>query len=299
MSGAGGTGAGGSGGAGSNSGGPFRPGTGGPEPGGTARDPSESTGPAAEGARPAGPAFGMFAKPPRPGEVKTRLVPPLSPEGATRLYAAMLADTAVALAAAGVAWGVVSTDVEAQRAMWPRGAPEPLFWQAQTGADLGERMANAVGELVGRGYPGAVLVGSDHPAVDAETYRRAAALLGSPAGSGVAVEKGAAAVFGLGPGEELDVVLGPTHDGGYYLIGLTRPNPALFDGIEWSTPKVLEDTLERLVVMRLQAALLGARWDVDRPEDLERLHSWLEASADRPEPPCRFTREVMGSLRRV
>ena len=211
----------------------------------------------------------------------------------------MLADTAVALAAAGVAWGVVSTDVEAQRAMWPRGAPEPSFWLAQSGADLGERMSNAMEELIGRGYPGAVLVGSDHPAVDAETYRQAAALLGSPARGGVAAEKGAAAVFGLGPGEELDVVLGPTHDGGYYLIGLTRPNPSLFGGIEWSTPKVLEDTLERLIVMRLQAAMLGACWDVDRPEDLERLRSWLEASADRPEPPCRFTREVMGSLRRV
>jgi len=245
----------------------------------------------------AGPAFGLFAKPPRAGEVKTRIVPPLSPEDAARLYAAMLADTAVALDEAGVVWGVFSTDVEAQRARWPAGAPAPGFWLPQSGADLGARMSNAVRELLAQGRSGAVLVGSDHPAVDAETYRRAAALLGSPARTGAAVEKGAVAVLGFGTRETLDVVLGPTHDGGYYLIGLTHPNPSLFGGIEWSTPKVLEDTLERLVVMRLEAAMLESGWDVDRPEDLERLRSWLEATADRPAL-CRFTRETMASLPR-
>jgi glycosyltransferase A (GT-A) superfamily protein (DUF2064 family) len=250
------------------------------------------------GTGPPGPAFGLFAKPPRPGEVKTRLVPPLTAHDAARLYAAMLADTAVTLDEAAVVWGVFSTDVEAQRATWPAGAPAPSFWLPQTGADLGERMSSAAQELLRQGYPGAMLVGSDHPVVDAETYRRAAALLGSSARSGVAVEKGAVAVFGLGTGETLDVVLGPTHDGGYYLIGLTRPNPTLFGGIEWSTPKVLEETLERLIVMRLQAAILESGWDVDRPEDLERLRSWLEATSNRSPAPCRFTREVMASLPR-
>lgn len=330
MSGAGGREAGGSGGAGSDSGGPFRPGAGGPEPTGTAREPSESTGPAAVDARPAGPAFGMFAKPPRPGEVKTRLVPPLLADDAARLYAAMLADTAVTLAAAGVTWGVVSTDVAAQRAAWPKDAPEPQFWLTQTGADLGERMANAMGELLGMGgfvgeapvasaaapgavrpvggmgtgapvgavgaggLVGAVLVGSDHPGVGAATYRRAADLL-----AGRALERDTAAGEPGTAGGPTEVILGPTADGGYYLIGMRAPHPELFTGMAWSTPRVFADTLKRARNADLHATILDPGWDVDRPEDLSRLRSWLAGSATPGGPdeaPGRFTRKVMRSL---
>ncbi|MBT8487370.1 MAG: DUF2064 domain-containing protein, partial [Gemmatimonadetes bacterium] len=65
-----------------------------------------------------------------------------------------------------------------------------------------------------------------------------------------------------------DVVVGPATDGGYYLVGLTRPSPELFAGIEWSTPRVLPQTLERIAARGLTVALLTAKSDVDTADDL-------------------------------
>ena len=77
------------------------------------------------------------------------------------------------------------------------------------------------------------------------------------------------ALMALGQGNE--VVIGPAEDGGYVLIGLKQPCPGLFQGIEWGSERVLSQTLQRLAQLKLPYALLEPLWDVDRPQDLQRL----------------------------
>jgi rSAM/selenodomain-associated transferase 2/rSAM/selenodomain-associated transferase 1 len=123
----------------------------------------------------------------------------------------------------------------------------------QRGSDLGERMARAFADLFARGHARVVLVGADLPTLPSGAIRRAHALL----------RRGA------------DLVLGPSEDGGYYLIGLQAPHPALFDGVEWGTPRVFEQTLARARALRLDVSLLSRWYDVDDPDSLRR------AAADR------------------
>jgi rSAM/selenodomain-associated transferase 1 len=188
-----------------------------------------------------------MAKHPEPGRVKTRLAARLGPARACALYRAFvldLADRLVALPYA-VTW-----------AYWPPAAPFAALLpaarcRAQRGADLGERMANAVGDALAEA-PGPVLViGGDAPHVPAARLADAASALAAGA----------------------DVVLGPADDGGYYLIGLRSPAPRLFRGIAWGTSRVLADTVARVGTLRTH--LLLPSFDVDEPEDLARLAAVL------------------------
>jgi uncharacterized protein len=205
------------------------------------------------------PAVALFAKPPVPGEVKTRLSPPLTPKDAAMLYAAFLADMATMLAASPRwEWHCYSVDPEGQRTLWPEGAPDPSSWRPQTGEDLGERLTAAFADLLREGRGGAVIVGSDHPTLEADRIGEALDALGGA-----------------------DLVLGPTPDGGYYLVAASRPVPDLFAGIPWSTPRVLEATRERAAAAGLTVALLDPWYDVDTPEDLVPLGRHLRALARR------------------
>ena len=218
-------------------------------------------------------AVGLFAKPVVPGRVKTRLCPPLSSGDAARLYRAFLADTTATLAA-GTAWDwtVFSTDPAGQEETWPAEAPRPRTWHPQVGEDLGRRMHQALCLLLDEGYERAVLVGSDHP-----TLRGA---------------RIAAAIDRL---DEAEVVLGPSLDGGYYLVGVTRPRPELFTAMEWSTPRVFADTLERLRALDARVAFTDPWYDVDTHDDLRFLRLHLEALAlESPDAaPCPHTRAVL------
>lgn len=186
----------------------------------------------------------VFARWPEPGRVKTRLAPALPADLACDLHRAMLADTVAATRGAGA---------ERRVLMWagaPRGAerdPPPeavgMEWGAQAGADLGERLEAAFALLAGEG-PVAV-VGSDAPELTAARLTAALDSLGSK-----------------------DLVLGPTHDGGYYLVGLARPAPGLFRGVRWSTEHAFEDTRERATARGLALATLEPLADVDTPADL-------------------------------
>ncbi len=220
--------------------------------------------------------FGLFAKPPVAGAVKTRLVPPLTPDQAAALYGAFLADTAGVLAATGFPWGVFSTDPEAQRARWPAGAAEPGFWRPQEGDGLGPRMRAALRTLLAGGHEAALLVGSDHPTLEPGILARAA--------------EGLAAA---------DLVLGPTDDGGYYLIGVRADHPGLFKDMTWSHPRVFEETVARARVDGLRLRLAQPWYDVDDPADLRHLREELRAVArdlgeDRA--PCPFTRAALAAL---
>ncbi|MGZ5037911.1 MAG: TIGR04282 family arsenosugar biosynthesis glycosyltransferase [Usitatibacter sp.] len=190
----------------------------------------------------------VFAKAPVPGAVKTRLAAHLGAERAAGLHAE-LARHAVSIA---VASGLGPVE------LWC--APDethPFFVQCarefgvalvpQGGGDLGERMGRAFDASFSRGRA-LVLIGSDCPELDAEALRAAAAAL-----------------------RKYDAAIAPAEDGGYVLIALARPVPRVFAGIAWGESDVMERTRSRLTESRASWKELPASWDVDRPEDYERL----------------------------
>ena len=125
--------------------------------------------------------------------------------------------------------------------------PEGVAIRHQRGADLGERLASAFAELLAGPGDRAVVMGSDCPDLSPALLGEAFAALG-----------------------DHDLVLGPVGDGGYYLIGLRRPVPDLFEGVSWGTDRVLAQALERAQRMGLSVATLGMLDDIDTPEDLVR-----------------------------
>lgn len=191
----------------------------------------------------------IFAKAPVPGYAKTRLIPVLGAQGAADLHARLIRRT-VALA------------VESRLApveIWICGGEGLEFFDAfqsvidgrmhvQTGADLGARMGHALEQALGRA-DFAVLIGTDCPILGAAGLGEACASLNAGC----------------------DVVLGPAEDGGYVLIGLRRAAPSLFENIAWGTSDVLRQTRERIRRLEWVCHELPTLWDVDHPQDLERL----------------------------
>jgi rSAM/selenodomain-associated transferase 1 len=189
----------------------------------------------------------VFAKPVVAGEAKTRLIPALGAQGAAQLHAA-LARHALSVAIDGQVGRIELWCAGRDAALSALAAEQRIDAQLQHGDDLGARMADAFTRLLSRAEA-AILIGTDCPARTAEDLREAATHLS----------------------EGCDAVLGPAEDGGYHLIGLRAPQPALFSGIPWSTDAVLSATRAKLRELRLRWHALPLRWDVDRPEDLERL----------------------------
>lgn len=190
----------------------------------------------------------VFAKPPVPGKAKTRLAADVGDDEAVRIYRAL--GRAVVDAVRGGPWKVVAwvdpcTDdaLERVRAWFE---PEGLIFRLQEGGTLGERMANALADaLIDRGM--ACVVGTDIPGIDRATIAEVFRRLGTA-----------------------DVVIGPATDGGYYLIGMRRVEPALFQGIEWSTSSVLASTLASADALGLSVSLLEPLSDVDYLSDVPR-----------------------------
>lgn len=186
----------------------------------------------------------VFVKYPRPGRVKTRLAAALGTDRAAELYRSFVEMLLARLRDGGLD-PVVLFDPQEPEARYREWLGEGRY-RAQRGADLGRRMAAALQESLDGGARRAVLIGSDSPHLPPARLHRAFQAL------------------------EVDpVVLGPCADGGYYLVGVRESVPDLFDGIPWSTPGVLQATLARAGA--LPVALLEEDFDVDTPEDLERL----------------------------
>jgi uncharacterized protein len=216
------------------------------------------------------PAVGLaiMAKAPRAGAVKTRLCPPLRPPEAAELARCFLLDAVERVAGvAGVRPIVAYAPVEA-RAELARLAPG-FGLIAQRGADLGQRQGGVLSEILGQGHEAALLIGTDAPTLPAECLDEAVDLV-------------------MAPG--VDLVLGPAEDGGYYLIGLRTPCPALFEDMPWSSAGVLARTLERSRRLGLRVACLSTWYDVDTGVDLDRLDSELAAT---PGVHPRHTREFL------
>jgi len=198
-------------------------------------------------------ALAVMTKAPRAGRVKTRLTPPLSPEEAAELNICFLRDTAVAIErttknapARGIA---VYTPVGAEEA-YSGILPDGFDLVPQRGDAFGERLAFATEDLFRLGFGSACLIDSDSPTVPQQAFAEAVDFL-SHASDGV--------------------VIGPSDDGGYYLIGFNKLHGQLFEGIDWSTERVLEQTIQRASEIDLPVHLLPAWYDVDDRETLKRL----------------------------
>ena len=190
----------------------------------------------------------VFAKAPQPGEVKTRLIPVLGADNAAELHCRLVRHTLGTVAIARVGSAEIWTTPPADSAflqVCKRLLGLPILMQPE--GDIGARMSHAVRDGLSRGSS-VLLLGTDVPCLDHEDLRAAhRALL-----------------------DGADAVLGPAEDGGYWLIGLRRHDPALFEAIPWSTSAVLEHTRQRLRSLGWRWHELPARWDLDRPEDLMR-----------------------------
>ncbi|HKP93012.1 MAG TPA: TIGR04282 family arsenosugar biosynthesis glycosyltransferase [Chthoniobacterales bacterium] len=210
-------------------------------------------------------ALGVMTKAPQAGRVKTRLTPPLTAEEAAALNTCFLRDTAVAIAqvaATGRAKGIgVYTPIGAEAA-YQGILPEEFDLLPQRGDGFDERLLCATEDLLSLGFESVCLIDSDSPTVPPRAYAEAVAILAR---------------------EGDRIVLGPSDDGGYYLIGLKKVNAAIFTGIDWSTERVLEQTLSRAREGRLEVHLLPAWYDVDDRATLRRLCDELFGqNGDRP-----------------
>ena len=213
-------------------------------------------------------ALAIMTKAPRAGAVKTRLQPPLTPEEAADLNICFLRDIADAISRATcsvcgglrpleqdtIARGVGVFTPEGSEKEYTDILPPDFDLILQRGDGFGERLINAADDLLHVGFESCCLINSDSPSATTDAFREAAAQL---------------------HGADDRIVLGPSDDGGYYLIGLKTLHRELFDRIEWSTERVLHQTLQRAHEISLEVKLLPTGYDVDDDLSLRRLQSEL------------------------
>jgi rSAM/selenodomain-associated transferase 1 len=198
----------------------------------------------------------VVGKAPRPGTTKTRLCPPLTPRDAAALYRGFLIDTVATACSLG--WDQVTV-------VYPKGPrmraelgsiiPAGVRLHAQPGRGLGPALSGTFDRHLAEGFDRVVLIGSDNPTLRADVVEDARRAL-----------------------DNVDVVLGPTVDGGYYLIGMARPHPEVFERITWSTSLVYGETVERARNAGLSVVSMPTWYDVDTFDDLVRLRAELRAA---------------------
>ena len=197
----------------------------------------------------------VFAKPPVPGRVKTRLTPPLSPEDAARLYGAFLQDALDQYQDLGVTLRLYlaldepppGTGIAIRRGdIFPQWTGNVF---SQRGEGLGERMKQAFRETFAAGRRRVILIGTDHPTLPSAWIKEGFAFLEA----------------------QRAVVLGPTGDGGFYLIGMNESFPEIFEGMTYSHGAVFEQTTARVASCGASLQTLPEWYDVDTFDDLKRL----------------------------
>ena len=197
-------------------------------------------------------ALGLFAKWPDAGRVKTRLARETSPEFAAAIARTFLLDTLELLRELAGCDQFVAydpPDSQPKFAELVRGRTPQILLEAQSAGDLGTRLETFCQRRFDDGYEAAILIGSDSPNLPVNILRDAIRLL-----------------------QTNDAVVGPTIDGGYYLIGIRRMLP-IFAGIAWSTDRVFPQTIERLIAANVPYAVLPQWYDVDTLADLRFLES--------------------------
>ena len=221
----------------------------------------------------------IFAKAPIPGQVKTRLCPPLTPDEAATLHGSFVLDT---LERTKMAASKLKLPIDRYLACAP--SVTHVFFKImeerqsvklidQVGDDLGARMNQAFRTLFAQGYRQVLLMGTDVPTLPFDHFTQALTSL-----------------------ENHDLVLGPAFDGGYYLIGLKRTAPELFADIPWSTDQVLRLTQENAARIGLKVSLIQPWRDIDTLADLEALIEACAAEANKPKNDRVFSSRTAGVL---
>ena len=195
----------------------------------------------------------LFAKTPIANFSKTRLINPFTAEQAAEFYSASLKDV----------YNTMQDSIEFD--LWIAIAPEnfdeilfplnlkPEKYFFQEGADLGERMSNAFKTLFDKSYKKISIIGSDFPQISVEAIKQTFNFL-----------------------DTVECVLGPTLDGGYYLIGLNQHKESIFKDIEWSTEKVFQQTLQKAKLNNISVECLREQYDVDTVKEVKQLYLDLQ-----------------------
>ena len=192
-----------------------------------------------------------MTKAPRAGQVKTRLNPPLTAEEAATLNGCFLRDISATIAKVGDGVRGIGCFTPATAAeTYGNIFPGEFQLLAQREGNLTQRLIGAIEDLIALGFASVCLINSDSPTAPVSVFAEAARLLSSP---------------------EEKVVLGPSDDGGYYLIGMRKLHARLFEEIDWSTDRVRAQTGERAAEIGLAVRLLPACYDVDDHKSLHRL----------------------------
>jgi hypothetical protein len=202
-------------------------------------------------------ALAVMAKAPRPGKVKTRLSPPLTLDQSAAINICFLRDTTeniAAISVSGKAAGIISYTPIGDEALFDNLLPASFVLIPQRGDGFGERLLATAEDLLASGYGSVCLIDSDSPTVPAAAFEQAVTELQK---------------------EGDRIVLGPSHDGGYYLIGLKRAHPEPFTNITWSTSTVFAETIAAAKAAGLEAVTLPLWYDVDDAETLDILTAEL------------------------
>jgi len=196
-----------------------------------------------------------MAKAPIAGTVKTRLLPYLSAEDAAELARSLLLDQLSHLRAIETADLYVAFTPLQEEALMKQLVPAPFQLFSQSEGDLGVRMQNVFTHLFSKGHQAIVLIGADLMPVPLEYFAQAYDYLDAP---------------------EPRVVLGPSRDGGYYLVGLNRPMPAMFENMAWSHDQVFIQTVTKLADLGIETRQLPVWFDIDTPDDLQALMTRID-----------------------
>jgi rSAM/selenodomain-associated transferase 2/rSAM/selenodomain-associated transferase 1 len=188
----------------------------------------------------------VFTRLPVPGKAKTRMIPLLGEEGAALLHKEMsefvIDHVKRFCAEQGVSMEIRYADGSAQEVESWLG--KDLSCETQGEGDLGKKMKRAIQESLDEGFEGVVAVGTDCPEVDGKILGKAFASF-----------------------KDSPIVIGSAHDGGYYLIGMKKMFPFIFEDIDWGTDRVFHQTIQKLRQSGLEPAILETLHDIDRPED--------------------------------
>ncbi len=213
----------------------------------------------------------IFVKDPVPGKVKTRMQPTLTPAQSCNLYRAMGLDIVSNISANS------TFDIEIH--FWPPDAtskirnwlkvPYPLLPQSE--GDLGKKMMSAFENAFKAGYKRCVIIGSDLPNINTQRILAAFEAL-----------------------QTFDLVLGPTTDGGYYLIGSSKRLPQLFNNVAWSTETVYEQTMHNAEAQQISTHILPIETDIDSIDEVKAI--WLNRNRLKTQIPNTIT--VINTLRR-
>lgn len=213
----------------------------------------------------------IFAKAPEPGQVKTRLQPLFTKEAAARFQEALILDTLHATSSLSCR-RVLACAPPANHPFFLRCVEErSISILEQQGENLGDRLKNAFHWGFSQGFKKVVIIGSDAPTLPTDFIEEAYLHLSL-----------------------VSVVLGPSLDGGYYLIGAQPPTPDLFEEIAWGTATVFLSTLRKLNRRKEAFHLLPFWYDIDRPQDLLLLKEHLESLERKGAP---FPKETYQALR--